>query len=144
MLFRSIAGLTGSGTAWLLVMVISLAATAGAAQKPASAPGAGPQFLARHCLSCHGTEKQKGQVRFDDLKGDIVLEGTRWALALEQVRSGEMPPEEAKSQPSPAQRREFVELVTRQLGAHAPRKPNLGNLVPHEVLFGPEIGRAHV
>lgn len=100
-------------------------------------PAAVQKFLADYCLKCHGTEKQKGNVRLDDLRGDITMEGTRWTLLLEQVRSGEMPPEDAK-QPSSADRKVLEKWVVGQLGAHAQRRPNLGNLVPHSLLFAPE------
>lgn len=94
------------------------------------------QFLADHCVRCHSAEKQKGNVRLDDLTGDIVLDGARWVLVLDQVRRGLMPPEESK-QPGATQKQALTHWVTAQLGAHAQRKPNLGNLVPHELLFGP-------
>ena len=101
------------------------------------------EFLKANCTSCHGAEKQKGDVRLDDLKGDITAEGTRWAIVLEQVRSGEMPPEEAKRQPTAEEKAALETWVTAQLGAHAQHRPNLGNLVPHHLLFGsPEAARA--
>ncbi|MFM8469165.1 MAG: DUF1592 domain-containing protein, partial [Limisphaerales bacterium] len=98
------------------------------------------RFVADFCVRCHGTEKQKGDVRLDDLTGDIVAEGTRWAVALDLVRDGKMPPPESKPQPTVAQRGAFAAWGARQFGAHAQRKPNLGNLVPHDLLFGPAAG----
>ena len=95
------------------------------------------KFLADFCVKCHGTEKQKGDVRLDDLTGDIVAEGPRWAVVLDQVRAGKMPPAETKPQPAAPQREALAAWGTRQFGAHAQRKPNLGNLVPHDLLFGP-------
>ena len=62
------------------------------------------KFLADFCVKCHGTEKQKGDVRLDDLTGDIVAEGPRWAVVLDQVRVGKMPPAETKPQPAAPQR----------------------------------------
>ncbi len=95
------------------------------------------KFLGDYCVKCHGAEKQKGDIRLDDLTGDIVTEGTRWSVVLEQIRSGEMPPDDAKAQPTDAQKEAVIAWVNGQLGAHAQRKPNLGNLVPHELLFAP-------
>ena len=113
-----------------------------ASPAPAATPvesAAAKRFLADYCVRCHGTEKQKGDVRLDDLTGDIVAEGTRWAVVLAQVRDGKMPPSEAKRQPTAAHRAELAAWGAQQFGAHAQRKPNLGNLVPHELLFGPGV-----
>jgi hypothetical protein len=52
---------------------------------------AGPAFVKRHCLACHSSEKQKGKVCLDDLTSDVTTGGTRWAMALDQVRRGAMP-----------------------------------------------------
>lgn len=95
------------------------------------------RLLSDYCVKCHGAEKQKGKVRLDDLTGDITMEGSRWTLLLEQVRSGEMPPDDEK-QPTAAERKALEKWVVGQLGAHAQRRPNLGNLVPHDLLFAPE------
>jgi len=66
------------------------------------------KFLADFCVKCHGTEKQKGDVRLDDLTGDVVAEGPRWAVVLDQVRAGKMPPAETKPQPAAPQREALV------------------------------------
>lgn len=119
-------------------LFVALAITSLAAQAATPAETASlKKFLGDFCVKCHGAEKQKGDIRLDDLKGDILSEGSRWAVVMEQVRSGEMPPDDAKSQPTDPQRRALVAWVKGQLGAHAQRRPNLGNLVPHELLFGP-------
>lgn len=94
-------------------------------------------FLRENCVSCHGAEKQKGDVRLDTLAGDVISEGTQWQVVVDQIRSSNMPPEDAKKQPAEAAKRDFVNWVVGELGAHAQVKPNLGNLVPHELLFGP-------
>lgn len=51
-------------------------------------------FLEAHCIRCHGPEKEKGDLRIDQLSRDFKL-GTdthHWAEMMEQVNSGEMPP----------------------------------------------------
>lgn len=55
-------------------------------------------FLETHCLSCHGPEKEKGDLRIDELSRDFALgEDTHhWAEVIEQVNSGEMPPKKEK------------------------------------------------
>ena len=95
------------------------------------------RFLSDYCVKCHGAEKQKGDIRLDDLTGDVLTEGTRWSVIVDQIRRGEMPPDDAKAQPTDAQKNAIIAWLNGQLGAHAQRKPNLGNLVPHELLFAP-------
>jgi mono/diheme cytochrome c family protein len=57
-----------------------------------------------HCVSCHGAEKQKGKVRVDDLPFTITSIETaeRWQKVLNQMNSGEMPPEDEKQVPNAA------------------------------------------
>lgn len=58
-------------------------------------------FLKEHCIRCHGPEKQKGQVRFDEANWEIsnVDIAQRWQDVLDQLNGGDMPPEDEK-QPS--------------------------------------------
>ncbi len=93
-------------------------------------------FLEQHCVKCHGVEMQEGDIRLDNLTEDFTLDGTRWAVLLDVVRRGEMPPKDAKPQPTAARKKELITWISGQLGAHTQRKPNLGNLVPHGLLFG--------
>lgn len=55
-------------------------------------------FLETHCIRCHGPEKEKGDLRIDELSRDFALgEDTHhWAEVIEQVNSGEMPPKKEK------------------------------------------------
>ena len=92
-------------------------------------------FLEQHCVKCHGAEKQKGEVRLDEMVGDMSREAELWSVVLDQIREGEMPPKKEK-QPDAAQRRAVTDAIAAQLGGHAGRKPSQGNLVPHELLFG--------
>ncbi|MBA4029621.1 MAG: hypothetical protein C0478_01710 [Planctomyces sp.] len=52
-------------------------------------------FLEKHCISCHGPDKEKGDVRIDQLSRDFKLgvDTHHWAEIIEQVNSGQMPPE---------------------------------------------------
>ncbi|MEM7144237.1 MAG: DUF1592 domain-containing protein [Verrucomicrobiota bacterium] len=53
-------------------------------------------FLDKHCVQCHGPDKEKGDVRFDQLPLSSLnadhLE--TWKTALEQVTEFDMPPED--------------------------------------------------
>lgn len=53
-------------------------------------------FLQKHCVSCHGPEKQKGRVRLDTLGLDFSDAGTAalWTEVMDNINLGEMPPEE--------------------------------------------------
>jgi len=55
-------------------------------------------FLKTHCISCHGPEKEKGDLRIDQLSRDFKLgaDTHHWAELIEQVNSGEMPPKKQK------------------------------------------------
>ena len=58
-------------------------------------------FLKQHCLKCHGTEKQKGRIRLDQLKEFNPSDGHLWTLVYEMLSAGEMPPED-EARPGPA------------------------------------------
>jgi len=66
-------------------------------------------FLEKHCIRCHGPDKEKGDLRIDQLSRDFKLgaDTHHWAEMLEQVNSGEMPPKKEK-QPSQAEIAAFV------------------------------------
>jgi mono/diheme cytochrome c family protein len=56
-------------------------------------------FLKTHCIRCHGPEKEKGDLRIDQLSRDFKLgaDTHHWAEVIEQVNSGEMPPKKEKN-----------------------------------------------
>ena len=66
-------------------------------------------FLKKHCIRCHGLEKEKGDLRIDMLSRDFKLgaDTHHWAEMIEQVNSGEMPPKKEK-QPSQQEMASFV------------------------------------
>ncbi|MCX6851223.1 MAG: c-type cytochrome, partial [Verrucomicrobia bacterium] len=72
-------------------------------------------FLQKHCISCHGPKKEKGDLRIDQLSRDFKLgaDTHHWAEMIEQVNSGEMPPKKEK-QPT---QEEIAAFVT-SLDAH--------------------------
>jgi hypothetical protein len=69
------------------------------------------QFLEKHCLRCHGPEKEKSDVRIDQLSRDFKAgaDSHRWGEILEKVNSGEMPPAE---EPKPTQQEIAVFLTS--------------------------------
>ena len=73
-------------------------------------------FLKQHCFECHGSKKQKGDIRFDTLGKDLAKHETLeiWQGILDQLNLGEMPP---KKQPQPmrAEVKPVVDTLTRTL-----------------------------
>ena len=74
-------------------------------------------FLQKHCVRCHGPDKEKGDLRFDKLSRNFKLgaDTHHWAEAMENVNSGEMPPKKDK-EPKPTQA-EIAAFVTSLDGA---------------------------
>lgn len=72
------------------------AATAISAQEPFEA------FLETHCVRCHGAEKEKGDLRVDQLSRNFRLgeDSHLWAEVIDRINGGEMPPED---EPQPKQ-----------------------------------------
>lgn len=69
-------------------------------------------LLSEYCLSCHSTEKQKGDLdleRFSSLS-EIKKHPKIWQGVIEQMLLGEMPPKE-KPQPSAAQKEQLLSWV---------------------------------
>lgn len=94
-------------------------------------------FLRSHCLRCHGAENPEGDVRLDDLAaGDLARNVGRWLAVRQQIHHQLMPPED-EPQPRDADRRAVVAALTAATAVHAAPLPNQGNLIPHELLFGP-------
>ncbi|MFO0903773.1 MAG: DUF1592 domain-containing protein [Pirellulales bacterium] len=77
---------------------------------PASAAEPLEGFLAKHCLRCHGPQKEEGDIRFDRLSRDFKagVDTHHWAEALDKINSGAMPP---KDEPQPTQA-EIAAFVT--------------------------------
>ncbi|MEI6714170.1 MAG: DUF1592 domain-containing protein [Verrucomicrobiota bacterium] len=79
-----------------------------------------------HCVDCHGPKKQKGNFRIDELDLSIssIAIADRWNKVLNQVRNGEMPPENEK-QPNDALKADFVKSLSMALA-------QARNSLPHE------------
>lgn len=65
-------------------------------------------FFGAYCLKCHGTEKQDGDFRIDQLRvSETDADAENWQAVLDKLHLGEMPPEDSK-QPTLAE----VEPIT--------------------------------
>ncbi|MCB1224674.1 MAG: DUF1587 domain-containing protein, partial [Verrucomicrobiales bacterium] len=73
-------------------------------------------LLAEYCFDCHGAEKQKGDIRLDQLDPHVVTgaDAEMWSDVLDQINLGEMPPRKA-AQPSAVGRKQIATWVTAAL-----------------------------
>jgi len=100
-------------------------------------------FLNTYCISCHGPEKQKSKIRFDQLTASMNdrKEAELWARMLEAMEFGEMPSDSAKKFPTKAEALLVQGWISRALEAQGLAveekrgKEGYGNLVSHELLF---------
>ena len=76
-------------------------------------------FFKKHCIKCHGPEKQKGDLRLDSLETiDAVDRQELFRKVQEVIRLAEMPPEKAK-QPNEAERKVLLQWLNSQLTGKA-------------------------
>lgn len=73
-------------------------------------------FFKQHCFECHGSKKQKGDIRFDNLGKDLANHETLevWQGILDQLNLGEMPPKK-QPQPTHAEVGPVIDTLTRAL-----------------------------
>jgi mono/diheme cytochrome c family protein len=101
------------------------------------------RVMETHCFSCHGPGKQKGDVRFDALESiDPVDLQKLFEASREALRLGEMPPEEAESQPDREERELLMQWLEGQVSGEAAaalaeklKRFEYGNVVDHGELF---------
>jgi len=89
----------------LLLPVLILLRTAAASTDPHA-------ILKDHCLGCHSTEKQKGDLDLET--SDIRKDSHVWENVLEQIELGEMPPKKEKPL-SPEEKEQLTAWVRQTL-----------------------------
>ena len=70
-------------------------------------------FLQAHCFGCHGAKEPKAKLdlaRFASI-GAVRRDLGHWKIVLERLEAKEMPPENAKKQPAPSQRRAVIDWI---------------------------------
>lgn len=73
-------------------------------------------YFRTHCVGCHGDQRREAEFRIDTLSQRVGLENSpQWAEVIERINSGEMPPKDAKSRPSPRENAEVVEWLAARL-----------------------------
>ena len=87
-------------------------------------------LLKTYCYRCHGAQKQKGDIRLDQLDFDLVKGKSTetWHDTLNKLNLGEMPPED-EAQLSTEERRQLVSWLTEQLRLAARARKGSGGQV---------------
>ncbi|QDT62235.1 hypothetical protein SV7mr_47820 [Stieleria bergensis] len=105
--------------------------------------GFASEFLATHCVDCHGETDPEGGLSLHDLGPVDEVNAGVWRSVWAQVTLKEMPPQDM-DQPGVIERLKFSDWVVGRLshvmrdkgGFQALVDPNKGNFVDHELLFG--------
>ena len=73
-------------------------------------------FLEKHCVACHGEEKQKGKLRLDNLSMDFsnLESAEQWQFILDELNGATMPPDD-EAQPSKKELTEVLEVLTYEI-----------------------------
>ena len=87
-------------------------------------------FIKQNCIQCHGSKRQKGDLRLDTLPNDFLDPATakKWAEVLNTVNSHEMPPED-EGQPTPESAGKFTDWLTVEHGRAERSKRDSGLLM---------------
>ena len=90
---------------------------------------AGIPFLQQHCVSCHGKDKQKGDLALHEFRDEVsVLRARkRWRDVVGMVSLGEMPPED-KEQPADVEKKQFLASIAAIFAQADAAKPDPGRL----------------
>src|SRR5436309_11495523 len=95
------------GSLFALVVLATLRSAALRAEEPIPFDRVLPLFQ-KHCYSCHGVAKGKGELRIDKLDRDFLKgnDGDRWRDVYDRLNFGDMPP--AKAPPLAKEDREVM------------------------------------
>jgi hypothetical protein len=122
-------------------MLPQAAACAASSERPAAMAEAHRAFLATYCLECHSAAKQEGGMRLDDipLAIDTIEAAERWQRVLNQLNSGDMPPDDAK-QPEAAAKIELLDALSTVLATARTRLADGGGALTMRRLNRREYG----
>jgi len=109
----------------LLSLVLSFSMLSMQAEEQSSYPKEVQQFLSTHCYSCHGNQKDKGDINFEAQigRGELIKNYRLWEAAIEQVEMKEMPPKK-KAQPKEEEKQVFVKWAEQILHEAATKNAN--------------------
>ena len=114
--------------AFLAALALLLPFAAARAAAPTFAE-AGVPFLEKHCIACHGKEKQKGDLALHEFRDELsVLKARkRWRDVIANVHSGDMPPDD-KPQPTAEEKQRFLASIAGIFAKADTAKPDPGRL----------------
>ena len=101
---------------WLTVLLVC-ALCGGARAEPAL-----ETFFTKHCVECHGPEKQKGKVRLDLGVDALFADADLPETLVSVLEANEMPPED-EPQPKADARAQAVALLEKRILANRPANP---------------------
>ena len=98
----------------------------------ASADDIASAFLQKHCVRCHGSQKQHADRRLDTLPEQVgnLDDLQRYQEIVDQLNLGSMPPE-GESQPTEKERAQAIDRLTRKISS---ARDNLNTSGGHSVL----------
>src|SRR5215203_1230306 len=118
------AGTFGSGVMAMALVAFALSLTLGCTAEPAddadfdalrvdaskSFKDVVSPFVDTYCTRCHGQDRQKGGINFGPAlkKPGETASSKRWKQAVANVKSHDMPPENAQKQPTDEERQKFL------------------------------------
>ena len=102
-------------TALLFLTGNKLSSRAAAAIAPTGYANDIKPLLQSNCISCHNEKKQKGGINFAAISDDLAVLRSRktWTKAADQLKSSDMPPDDADNQPTASQRQQLIAWMTR-------------------------------
>lgn len=109
---------------WVALLLITVSSSADADELTSA-------FLQKHCIRCHGNQKQKADRRFDTLPAQIssLDDLERYQEIVDQLNLESMPPE-GEPHPTADERGKIVAHLTRQITvAHRERNSSGGHSV---------------
>ena len=101
-------------------------------------------FFVKHCNACHNAKTNEGDLNLAQLDPNMKdsTSGARWAMLVEKLTNGEMPPQD-RARPTAEELSSVIRWAhaeTKRAGKHFARREAYanGNAVPHELLFNPQ------
>ena len=83
-------------------------------------------FLQTYCYGCHGGNQPAAGFDLTSYatQDSVVGDQRHWNLVVTRLKAGEMPPSQARQQPTPVQRQSVIDWIERTGAEDAKRHPN--------------------
>jgi len=104
----------------LLALLMAVSPVAARSQEPAveiASPEQVNEYLKNYCVACHGPQQQQSDLRLDGLSRDFTQSraASVWVEVMDRINLGEMPPEDAKEQPTANESARITHWVARMI-----------------------------